>query len=119
MIIDGRYRVPIEDNFVQIRKSKHDALFVRLTKKKFSFLSERLGKKAQIYEDIENIPPSSKFILKILEYEGPLTQKQIVEKTMLPPRTVRYALNILLEKGLIVKKASLRDTRQYVYSLAF
>src|SRR6056297_1514576 len=33
-------------------------------------------------EDIEDLPPSAKLVFKVLEYDGPLTQKQIVEESI-------------------------------------
>jgi len=48
-------------------------------------------------EDITDLPPSAKLVFKVLEYKGPLTQKGIVEESMLSARTVRYALERLEE----------------------
>ncbi len=50
---------------------------------------------------ISDLPPSAKLILKVLEYEGPLTPKEIIEKTLIPQRTVRASLRLLLRKGLV------------------
>ncbi|WP_243680675.1 NAD(+)/NADH kinase [Vulcanisaeta souniana] len=63
----------------------------------------RYEKKLSLLSNMD-LPPSAKFILKILEYEGQLTQKEIMEKTMLPSRTVRNALNILIRKGGLIKR---------------
>ena len=51
----------------------------------------------------KNLPPSAKLVYKILSYEGNLTQKEIISSSNLPERTVRYALDILLKKRLILK----------------
>ena len=64
------------------------------------------------------MPPSSKLLLKILEYEGELTQKDLAAKTLLPGRTVRLALSHLLEKGYVKRKVSLRDARQRIYEIS-
>jgi len=64
------------------------------------------------------MPPSSKLLLKILEYEGSMTQKELASKTMLPDRTVRLALSHLLEKGHVKRKVSFRDARQKIYEIA-
>ncbi|MGC8571089.1 MAG: NAD(+)/NADH kinase [Caldivirga sp.] len=50
---------------------------------------------------ISDLPPSAKLILKVLEYEGPLTPKEIIEKTLIPQRTVRASLRLLLRKRLV------------------
>lgn len=64
----------------------------------------------------KNLTLSAKFVFKILEYNGILTQKEIAEESGLPNRTVRYALNILDEEGLIEKRMH-RDARQTLYGL--
>ena len=76
-----------------------------------------LAKKVQLAEDLHNMPPSSKLLLKILEYEGSMTQKEIASKTMLPDRTVRLAMSHLLEKGYVKRKVSIRDSRQKIYEI--
>jgi len=63
------------------------------------------------------MPPSAKLVLKTLEYEGPLSQKDLASRTLLPERTVRLALSHLLGKGYVKKKVSLRDARQRIYEL--
>ncbi|GAG84250.1 unnamed protein product [marine sediment metagenome] len=46
---------------------------------------------------LEGVPPSAKYIFKLLLVEGEMTQKELIESTGLPNRTVRNALNILKE----------------------
>ena len=62
-----------------------------------------------------NLPPSSKTVLKILDEGGAMTHKELVKKTKLAPRTVRYALKKLKEKHLIIEKFNFRDARQIIY----
>ena len=50
------------------------------------------------------LPPSSKTVLEILSNGGAMTHKDLVQKTNLAPRTVRYALKKLKEKQLIIEK---------------
>ena len=50
---------------------------------------------------LKQLPPSPKFVAKVLEYEGELDQSEIAEKTDLPQRTVRYALGRLEEHDLV------------------
>ncbi|MBS7644045.1 NAD(+)/NADH kinase [Candidatus Bathyarchaeota archaeon] len=118
VIVDGRFRKAINGNKVLIKRAASEALFVKLAKEKFFSLSRKLSQKTGVYEDLlDGVPPSAKLILKILQYEGSLTQKEIIEKTDLPPRTVRFALNLLMEKDIILKKVLLRDARQSTYVL--
>lgn len=58
------------------------------------------------------LPNSCVSILQLLEGTASLTHKDIVDKTGLAPRTVRYALRRLKEAGLIVEKFNFHDARQ-------
>jgi hypothetical protein len=53
----------------------------------------------------------------VLESGGLLTQKDIVAKTYLPPRTVRYALNRLKEQNILQECFYFQDARQSLYGL--
>jgi predicted transcriptional regulator len=68
-------------------------------------------------EGIADLPPSAKLVYKVLEYDGPLTQKGIVEESMLSARTVRYALERLDEVGVIEEDVYFADARQNLYEL--
>jgi DNA-binding MarR family transcriptional regulator len=61
------------------------------------------------------LPPSSRTVLAILDAGGAMTHKDLVEKTHLAPRTVRYALKKLKERQLIIEKFNFRDARQIIY----
>jgi len=69
-------------------------------------------------EALRDLPPSAKLVLKVLEYNDALTQNQIAEETLLPPRTVRYALTRLEDVGAIDSRFSFSDARKRLYSLA-
>jgi DNA-binding MarR family transcriptional regulator len=66
---------------------------------------------------LRELPPSAKLVVKTLEYEGRLTQAELVESTRLPDRTVRYALRELEDEDLVTSRISFADARQRVYSL--
>jgi len=66
---------------------------------------------------LEDLPPSAKLVYKVLEYDGPLTQKRIVEETMLSARTVRYALERLEDRGVVDEDIYFADARQSLYRL--
>ena len=68
-------------------------------------------------QQIGPLPPSAKLVYKVLENDGQLTQKDLVERTALPPRTVRYAIGRLKEKNLLVERFYFIDARQSLYSL--
>jgi DNA-binding MarR family transcriptional regulator len=68
-------------------------------------------------EAIRELPPSAKLVAKVLEYNDTLTQSQIAEESLLPDRTVRYALNRLDDEGLVDSRFSFSDARKRLYSL--
>ena len=61
---------------------------------------------------IADVPPSAKLVYKVLEYNGGLTQKEIVERSMLSQRTVRDALARLREIGVVSEEVHIPDARQ-------
>ncbi|MFC6836537.1 MarR family transcriptional regulator [Halomarina ordinaria] len=68
-------------------------------------------------ERLRELPPSAKLVAKVLEDETPLSQGELAEESLLPDRTVRYALNRLDEAGLVESRYSFRDARKQVYFL--
>ncbi|MFB6113686.1 MAG: helix-turn-helix transcriptional regulator [Halodesulfurarchaeum sp.] len=67
---------------------------------------------------IRDLPPSAKLVLKVLEYNGGLTQKEIVNKSRLSQRTVRDALERLQDRGIVDKNIYVPDARQNLYTLS-
>ena len=115
IIIDGVYRSKIGKT-VEVKKSLNNARIVKLPKD--SPTAEIIAKKVLQARDLLSMPPSAKFLLKTLEYEGPLRRSDIMKRTLLPDRTASLALSILLEKGLVKRKLSLKDSREKVYYVA-
>jgi DNA-binding MarR family transcriptional regulator len=72
---------------------------------------------AEFRERLRELPPSAKLIAKVLQTESPLSQGQLAEESLLPDRTVRYALNRLEESDLVSSRYSFKDARKQVYSL--
>ncbi len=68
-------------------------------------------------ETLKELPPSAKLVAKVLDDTPPLSQGQLAEESLLPDRTVRYALNRLEEENLIDSRYSFRDARKQVYFL--
>ena len=66
---------------------------------------------------VEYLPPSAKQVFLALASEGPLTQKDLISKTDLPQRTVRYALDRLKGEDMLEERFCFRDARQILYSL--
>ena len=62
-----------------------------------------------------DLPPSAERVLNVLAHNGPLTHKDLVAATNLPPRTLRFALARLRGSGRVDWRWSLRDARQRLY----
>ncbi|OVE86053.1 MarR family transcriptional regulator [Natronolimnobius baerhuensis] len=69
------------------------------------------------WDDVRDLPPSAKLVAKVLEYNDTMTQQQIADETLLPSRTVRYALNRLEEENVIDSRFSFSDARKRLYTL--
>jgi DNA-binding MarR family transcriptional regulator len=67
-------------------------------------------------QKLMDLPPSAKLVFWVIDREGPVTQKRIAEETLLPKRTVRYALGRLTEINVITEERNLTDARQTLYS---
>ncbi|MCW8173058.1 ArsR family transcriptional regulator [Natrialba swarupiae] len=65
-------------------------------------------------ERLRDLPPSAKLVAKVLEADSPLAG-QLAEESLLPDRTVRYALNRLEDVELVGSRYSFRDARKQVY----
>jgi DNA-binding MarR family transcriptional regulator len=67
-------------------------------------------------QKLMDLPPSAKLVFWVVDREGPVTQKRIAEETLLPKRTVRYALGRLAETDAVTEETNLTDARQTLYS---
>ena len=72
---------------------------------------------SEFRERLRELPPSAKLVAKVLESDAPLSQGQLAEESLLPDRTVRYALNRLEESDLVGSRYSFKDARKQVYFL--
>ncbi|MFD1684552.1 helix-turn-helix domain-containing protein [Halobellus litoreus] len=69
------------------------------------------------WDPVREMPPSAKLVAKVLDYNQTLTQTQLAEETLLPPRTVRYALSRLEDAGVVDSRFSFTDARKRLYTL--
>ena len=67
--------------------------------------------------NLYSLSPSSKFILYVLQQRGPLNQKEILRRTLLPKRTVAYSLKKLLENSFIRKYKDQKDKRISIFEV--
>jgi len=113
IIADGLVRRGVGSSKVTVVKGP-DIKLVRLS------LATALDRYRRIIESlVSDLPPSAKLILKVLEYEGPLTPKEIIEKTLIPQRTVRASLRLLVKRGLVNRLVVPRgSSRLVVYAIS-
>ncbi|RLM94517.1 transcriptional regulator [Halobellus sp. Atlit-38R] len=69
------------------------------------------------WDPVREMPPSAKLVAKVLDYNDTLTQSQLAEETLLPPRTVRYALSRLEDADVVDSRFSFTDARKRLYTL--
>ncbi|MCS7145998.1 MAG: sugar kinase [Aigarchaeota archaeon] len=112
VIVDGLLRIPVDEGLV-VKAFEPPIKLIRLNGP--SPIFSKIEKKIHLAEELLDTPPSAKLILKTIEYEGPLTYSQLLKKTMLPERTLRHALNILVSKRLLARRPLTRDARQKLY----
>ena len=67
--------------------------------------------------NLYSLSPSSKFILYLLKQRGSLNQMEILRKTLLPKRTVAYALKKLQENNFIKKFKDKIDKRVSIFEI--
>ena len=72
---------------------------------------------SEFRDRLRELPPSAKLVAKVLETDSPLSQGQLADESLLPDRTVRYALNRLEEDDLVNSRYSFQDARKQVYFL--
>ena len=120
IIIDGQYREAISSDNVRVVKSRTPIRMLDEVYRGGGALDERLSKRISpsLGKDIlKGLPPSAKYVYRVLEYEGLLTFKELVARTALPPRTVRHALRILMDRDLVKKMYLDKDARISTYKI--
>lgn len=70
-------------------------------------------------ELLAGLPPSAKFVFKVLSCGKPMTLDEIIRETGLPPRTVKYALKRLRELELVEAVPCLKDLRRRIYMICY
>lgn len=113
VVIDGLLRRPVEER-AEVRAGPVGHL-VRMdggSPKRMEVL-----RRVRSPEEVLKMPPSAKLVLKTIQYEGPMTAREVAAKTLLPPRTVRHAISILLDSGIVARSPHLRDLRSDIFYL--
>jgi len=114
-IVDGT-RMSLKGNSLKVQLSKYPANFIKFSK---TMLEARLKKQSVsvVAEKVKSLPPSAKLVYKVISIEKEMTQKEIINATYLPDRTVRHALELLEKENIIKSKPFLSDARQMSYSV--
>ena len=60
---------------------------------------------------------STRLVIRLLEKNGWMTPKEIVDKTNLPPRTVKYAIKQLKNSRIVEEKPNWDDLRSKLLRL--
>jgi DNA-binding MarR family transcriptional regulator len=68
------------------------------------------------YERLCELSPSAKYVYSTLEEHGTLTQTDLETETLLPIRTVQYALETLRAADLIEERVDVDDARRRSYT---
>lgn len=71
-----------------------------------------------VREQVRELPPSATLVAKVLADEGPLTQTEIAEESLLAERTVRHALSMLATADLVESRHGFPDARTRVYDFS-
>ncbi|WP_342765645.1 helix-turn-helix domain-containing protein [Methanolobus chelungpuianus] len=66
---------------------------------------------------LEKLPPSAKLVFNVLKANGQMTQKDIIRETVLPSRTVRYAISRLKDEQILMERFNFIDSRQSFYEI--
>jgi len=117
LVLDGHERVRVQAKGFTIQSSEHPARFVRFGKARYLRVFGKLHAVQKALALPASAPPSVKFLFRLLEDHGPLTEKQLIGESGLPERTVRNALSFLIRSNLVRRSASLRDAREAVFRL--
>ncbi|MEN3048156.1 MAG: sugar kinase [Candidatus Caldarchaeales archaeon] len=114
LIVDGFLRAPVRES-VTLRAFGRPLRLVKIRGREP--VSRKMEKKVMIAEELLSLPPSAKLVKKVLEYEGPLTFEELLVRTALPERTLRYALTALTARGAIRRLRDHNDARKRIYAL--
>jgi len=71
-----------------------------------------------MYAQIYGLSVSQWKILPIIGYYGPMSSKEVGERTSLEPEKVTRAVNQLVRRGLVTRQSDANDRRKVVLSLA-
>lgn len=117
LVLDGQERVRVRSKGFTIQASANPARFVRFGKARYLQVFGKLDARHRGTGLPSRAPPSVRFLYRLLEDEGPMTEKRLIAESRMPERTVRNAVSYLVRAALARRDPSLRDTRETVFTL--
>lgn len=112
---DARLDAFVKSSFRPVIERNEEVMTTDLTDR--ATVEDSILTDTRVRERLRPLPPSSKLIARVLTEESGLAQDEVVERTLLPPRTVRYGLTRLEEADIVDTMPSLQDPRKQVYLL--
>ncbi|MDO8625675.1 MAG: MarR family transcriptional regulator, partial [Candidatus Diapherotrites archaeon] len=104
IVLDGQRRVPLVQNQLTMHKSASPIHLARLE-----------STPTTAFPHWTQLSPSGRFAYTLLRQRGALTQTELVDATGLSSRTLRRAIQELLDHQLLTKRPYSRDQRQDLY----
>ncbi len=117
LVLDGQERIRLRSKGFTIQASTDPARFVRFGKARYLQVFGKLTERHRSADLPARAAPSVRFLYRLLEDEGALTEKQLMAESRMPERTVRNALSYLVRAGLVRRDPSLRDARETIFTL--
>lgn len=117
LVLDGQERIRVRSKGVTIQASADPARFVRFGKARYLQVFGKLTERHRATDLPARAAPSVRFLYRLLEDEGALTEKQLIAESRMPERTVRNAVSYLVRAGLVRRDPSLRDARETLFTL--
>ena len=100
-------------------RSKSSRIHHDRTTYRFSILAAQQTRcLSEMYAQIYGLSVSQWKILPIIGYYGPMSSKEVGERTSLEPEKVTRAVNQLVRRGLVTRQSDANDRRKVVLSLA-
>jgi transcriptional antiterminator len=69
------------------------------------------------HEILRNLPPSAQLVYQKLQERDFINSRQLISETRYSPRTIRYALNQLINVHLIKRIHDIKDARRCYYTI--
>ncbi len=117
LVLDGQERIRVRSKGFTIQASADPARFVRFGKARYLQVFGKLTERHRTTDLPARAAPSVRFLYRLLEDEGAMSEKQLIAESRMPERTVRNAISYLVRAGLVRRDPSLRDARESLFTL--